>query len=677
MTLRLSVTLSMKWLNFTIIKLTCCLISGILIGIYYPIDCNAVLTSVGIGLVCWIVFYLFTDRKVKQPVLLGITTYMLMISVGVLVVTFHTHKNHKNHYSKVIDFSITQDVKIHVFKTLKPTKFHQKFLGKIIVADSNVTTGVVLINVDSTQTVDIDNVLYATIKPTEIKKPLNPHQFDYNAYMKRQQVYHQVYLNANNSLVITQKQSLFGKANDIRTRINKTLENHSISEKNLSIINALLLGQRQEVSKDTYKSFTSSGAVHILAISGLHIGLLLLMLSILFKPITYFKHGKIIVSITIVMLLWTYAFIVGLSASVVRAVTMFSLFTIALYSNRISNTYNTLVISAFLLLLWNPYYIFDIGFQMSYSAVFAIIWIKPSFDNLWQPKLYIGRKFWDVLSVTLSAQLGILPLSLFYFHQFPGLFFISNMVIIPLLGFLLGLGIITLIFAYFGWIPDLLFQLFNQCITWLLSFVEFISTHEDFVFSELPFNTWNLITSFLFIISVILFWKAQSFKRLMYVLLSIVCVQLAFIRNDWHSQSEEFIVFNQYKTTFIGQKLGRNFRFSAEQLKYNTSLDAYVVNEFITSVKRDSMKNVYKFKEKNILIVDQKEIYSTSFKSDIVVLTASPKVNLERLISVVSPELIVIDNNNYKSYVSRWKETCLQNQIPVHITNEKGAYLLQ
>ena len=492
------------------------------------------------------------------------------------------------------------------------------------MADSNVTTGVVLINVDSTQTVDIDNVLYATIKPTEIKKPLNPHQFDYNAYMKRQQVYHQVYLNAKNSLVITQKQSLFGKANDIRTRINKTLENHSISEKNLSIINALLLGQRQEVSKDTYKSFTSSGAVHILAISGLHIGLLLLMLSILFKPITYFKHGKIIVSITIVMLLWTYAFIVGLSASVVRAVTMFSLFTIALYSNRISNTYNTLVISAFLLLLWNPYYIFDIGFQMSYSAVFAIIWIKPSFDNLWQPKLYIGRKFWDVLSVTLSAQLGILPLSLFYFHQFPGLFFISNMVIIPLLGFLLGLGIITLIFAYFGWIPDLLFQLFNQCITWLLSFVEFISTHEDFVFSELPFNTWNLITSFLFIISVILFWKAQSFKRLMYVLLSIVCVQLAFIRNDWHSQSEEFIVFNQYKTTFIGQKLGRNFRFSAEQLKYNTSLDAYVVNEFITSVKRDSIKNVYKFKEKNILIVDQKEIYSTSFKSDIVVLTASP-----------------------------------------------------
>ena len=105
MTLRLAVTLCMKWLNFTIIKLTCCLIAGILVGIYYPIDCNVVLTIVGIGLVCWIVFYLFTDRKVKQPVILGITTYILMISVGVLVVTFHTHKNHKNHYSKVIDFS--------------------------------------------------------------------------------------------------------------------------------------------------------------------------------------------------------------------------------------------------------------------------------------------------------------------------------------------------------------------------------------------------------------------------------------------------------------------------------------------------------------------------------------------------------------------------------------------
>jgi competence protein ComEC len=677
MTLRLSVTLSMKWLDFTIIKLTCCLISGILIGIYYPIDCNAVLTSVGIGLVCWVVLFFFTDRKVKQPVLLGITTYILMISVGVFVVTFHTHKNHKNHYSKVIDFSIAQDIKMHVFKTLKSTKFHQKFLGKIIAVDSNVTTGVVLINIDSTQMIDIDDVLYVSVKLNEIQKPLNPHQFDYNAYMKRQQVYHQVYLNNQNSLVLSKYQTLYGRANDIRKQINTTLKSNSISKENLSVINALLLGQRQEVSKNTYKSFTSSGAVHILAISGLHIGLLLLILTVLFKPITYFKHGKIIVSITIVMLLWTYTFIVGMSASVVRAVTMFSLFTFAIYSNRITNTYNTLVISAFLLLLWNPYYIFDIGFQMSYSAVFAIIWIKPLFDNLWRPKFYISRKLWDVFSVTLSAQFGILPLSLFYFHQFPGLFFITNIVIIPLLGFLLGLGIITLIFAYLGWIPELLFQFFDQCISLLLNFVQLISTQEDFIFYELPFNTWNLITSFLFIISVILFWKAQSFKRLMYVLLSIVCVQLAFIRNEWHSQSEEFIVFNQYKTTFIGEKSGRQFRYSAENLKYTNSIDTYVVNEFIQSVERDSLKNVYKFKKKNILIVDNKGIYDTSFKPDIIVLTASPKVNLERLISVVNPELIVIDNNNYKSYVSRWEETCLQNKIPFHHTKEQGAFVLR
>ena len=677
MIVRLSVTLRMKWLNFIIIKLSCCLISGILIGVYYPVDIDVVLTVVALCMVNWIISFLLTDRKVKQSILLGVITYVLMIAVGVLTVTFHTHNNHKSHYSNTFDLTHRQDVKIHVFKTLKPTSFYKKYLGEVISVASHKTRGIVLINIDSTQVIDIDDVLYASVKLTEIPKPLNPHQFDYNAYMEKEQVCSQVYLNSQNSLILTGSPTLFGRANAIRKKINKTLKSYSISEENLSIVNALLLGQRQEVSKDTYKSFTTSGAVHILAISGLHIGLLLLLLSILFKPLTYFKHGKVVVSISIILLLWTYAFIVGMSASVVRAVTMFSLFSIAMYSNRITNTYNTLVISAFLLLLWNPYYIFDIGFQMSYTAVFAIIWIKPLFDNLWQPKFYVSRKLWDVFSVTLSAQFGILPLSLFYFHQFPGLFFISNMVIIPLLGFLLGLGILTLFFAYFGWIPKILFEVFDDCISWLLSFVQLISAQEDFIFRELSFNSWNLIASFLFIISAILLWKVLSFKRIVFVLLSIVCVQLSFLRNEWHSQSEEFIVFNQYKSTFIGEKSGRYFQYSSRNLNYTNSLDTYVVNEFIQSVKRDSLKNVYKFKDKHILIVDDNGIYNLSFKPDIIVLTASPKLNLERLISVVKPQLIVIDNNNYKSYVGRWKATCLQKRIPFHITNELGAFILK
>lgn len=667
----------MKLLNFTVIKLTCCLIIGILLGVHFPVDYTTVLKVVIVGLIIWVSLFFFTDRRIKQTIFLGVLTYVLMMFVGILVVLFHTDENHNKHYTNVTDLTLSRDVKIHVFKTLKPTRFLKKYLGELISIESHKTIGTVLVNIDSTQVIDIDDVLYASVKLTEIQTPLNPHQFDYNAYMKRQQVYHQVYVNSRNSLVLTTRKTLYGHANTIRKKINETLKTHAISEENLSIVNALLLGQRQEVSKETYRDFTSSGAVHILAISGLHIGLLLLLLSWVLKPLTYIKNGKVIVSISIIILLWMYAFVVGMSASVVRAVTMFSLFTISIYSNRLTNTYNTLVISAFLLLLCNPYYIFDIGFQMSYTAVFAIIWIKPQFDKIWQPQSFIGKKLWDVFTVTISAQCGILPLALFYFHQFPGLFFISNMVIIPLLGVLLGLGVITLIFAYFGWIPNLLFELFNQCISWLLSFVKFISAQENFMFSQLPFNQWNLISSLLLIISGVLLWKLWSYKRLVFALISVACVQITFITNRWQSETEEFIVFNDYKSTSIGIKKSRAFEYSIAKASSKQFLESYIVNEYITSVKKDTLRNVYQFHQNVILVVDDKGVYDTTFKPDIIVLTGSPKINLNRLIKVLKPKQIVIDNNNYNSYVNRWKETCLQNKVPFHHTREEGAYVLR
>lgn len=667
----------MKLLNFTIIKLTCCLIIGILLGVYYSVGYSIALIAIAIGLLSWFVTFLMTDKKVKQSVLLGIVTYVLMIIVGVLIITFHTHNNHKKHYTNMVELGSPQNMKIHVYKTLKQTKFYKKYLGEVIAVNSNKSTGIILINSDSTQTIDIDDVLYATIKLTDIQTSLNPHQFDYRAYMQRQQVYNQLFLDSKNSIVLKKKPSVYGKAQTVRKQINTTLVEHSVSEQNLSVINALLLGQRQEVSKATYKSFTTSGAVHILAISGLHIGLLLVLLNMVFKPVTYLKHGKLLASICIILLLWLYAFLVGLSPSVVRAVTMFSLFTVAIYSNRITNTYNTLVLSAFILLICDPYYLFDIGFQMSYAAVFAIIWIKPLFDRWWQPKNIITKRLWDVFSVTIAAQLGVLPLSLFYFHQFPGLFFISNMVIIPILGVLLGLGIVTLMFAYYGWVPGVLFHLFNECVSWLIKFVTFIATQEQFIFEQISFNTWNMITVYIMIVCGVLLWYSFSCKRVVFMLMSIVSVQLVFLSNKWVAQSDEFIVFNQYKATCIGVKYGQNFKYDSRNLNYMRHVETYMVNEFVKKSVQDSLKNVYVFNEQTILVIDEKAVYNTSFQPEVILLTASPKLNLERLISVLQPKQVVVDNTNYKSYVEKWKQTCMSHNVPFYVTNTQGAYVLK
>lgn len=667
----------MKLLNFLIIKLTICLLLGILFGYYSSINLEILIVLTVSCVLLFGVIFFKTHRTIIQSSLFGVCTCVLMFLIGALTLQFHTAINHQWHYSKLSKLNGTQNLKFHVFKKLKSSKYHQKYLGEVLTINSEDTKGVVLINADTTQVIAIDTVLYASVEVQTLSKPKNPHQFDYNLYMKHKSVYHQVFLNNKNTLVLPSEKSLYGVANRIRQRINVTLKEYNVSKDNLSILNALFLGQRQDISKETYKSFTSSGAIHILAISGLHIGLLLLLLQFCFKPLIYFKHGKLAVSIIIILLLWTYAFIVGMSASVIRAVTMFSLVTIAIYSDRITNTYNTLVISAFFLLLFHPFYVFDIGFQMSYAAVFAIVGIKPQFDKLWQPKFYITRKFWDVFSVTIAAQLGVLPLSLFYFHQFPGLFFISNLVIIPLLGFLLGIGIVALVFAYFGWIPQMLFDVFNNAISLLLSFVEQISSKEDFLWRQISFNELNLISSYVFIIGLVLFWKSYTYKRLVFFLSSILCIQVSLLANKWHYQKKSFIVFNQYKTTLIAHRNGREFNFMSNSKDEHLSVETYITNEFITSPHKDSLRNVLIFNNKKILVVDEKAIYNTSFKPNIVVLTASPKINLNRLIKVLKPKQIVVDNNNYKSYMERWEKTCLAEDVSFYNIKTNGAFVLK
>jgi len=667
----------MKLLNFLIIKLTICLTTGILIGYYFLISWKNVLGAICIGLVLLCVTYFLAINKIKQKVYLAVFTYGITVGIGMLLIGFHTQQNQLSHYSGRLSTDGNVRIEFSIYKQLKPNSFYNKYLAKVVSVNSKKATGVLLVNVDTTIQLRIDDVLYVNTALQEIKKPLNPHQFDFKDYMYKKQVYHQVFLNSNNSLKLKHQSSFYGIAAVIRNRINNTLVECSVSKENLSVINALLLGQRQDISKETYKSFTKSGAIHILAISGLHIGLLMLLLGLLFKPLSYFKPGDKLIPILIIILLWGYAFITGMSASVMRAVTMFSLVTVAMYSNRVTNTYNTLVISAFLLLLFNPFYIFDIGFQLSYSAVFAIVWIKPLFDKVWTPKYYITKKLWDVFAVTLSAQFGILPLSLFYFHQFPGLFFISNMVIIPLLGILLAVGILTLVLAYFGWIPSLLFEMFDWSISLLVSFVQFISTKEGFVFTKISFNSLNLISCYVLIISLVLLWKSYSYKRLLFVFSGLICIQLVFLFNKWRSQTEEFVIFNQYKTTLLTHKKGNTLNYASKNLTYLQSLDNYIVNEYINTAKHDSLMNVYEFKDQKILIIDSEEVYRSTFKPDIILLTASPKINLTRLITILNPKQIVVDNNNYKSYVARWKATCLKNDVPFHSVREDGAFILK
>src|SRR5690606_24095560 len=250
------------------------------------------------------------------------------------------------------------------------------------------------------------------------------------------------------------------------------------------IINALLLGQRQDIPEEVYNNYTSAGAIHILAVSGLHVGIILLLINFILNPLENLKNGQFIKLILILLLLWSFAIIAGLSASVVRAVTMFSFVAYAMHIKRATNIYNILAISMFFLLLFKPSFLFDVGFQLSYIAVFAIVWIQPVLYKWWTPKLRPVNNLWQLFTVTIAAQIGVIPLSLYYFHQFPGLFFVSNLVIIPFLGIILGLGLLVIILALLNILPDLIADFYGSMISTMNNFIGWIARQEDFLFRD-------------------------------------------------------------------------------------------------------------------------------------------------------------------------------------------------
>ncbi len=500
-----------KILRFIPIQLTFFLVLGILFGFYNAIQINY-LTIILIGLLIVLALSYWQSNKSFSPNLFfNILTYLLSFFLGISTVVMHNDLNNKHHYSYFI--TDENSTVLVVDKVLKSSNYHNKYEASVLEINNILAKGKVLLNIqkDSLLRLNVDDKLYLKSDFKEVNSPKNPYYFDYKKYLERQQIYHQLFIFNTDFLSLPKRGSSFkGLAAKFRNKINKVLIKNGFKDDELGVINALLLGQRQDISPELLESYAGAGAVHILAVSGLHVGIILLILNFLFTPLERLKNGKFIKLIIVVFLLWVFAFIAGMSASVVRAVTMFTAVAIGIQVNRPTNVYNTLVISMFFLLLLKPSFLFEVGFQLSYLAVFFIVWMQPLLYNLWIPKWKISDFFWKLLTVSIAAQFGVIPLSLYYFHQFPSLFFISNLVIIPVLGLILIGGIIIIALALLDILPVFLAKIYYYLIHAMNRIVDWVAQQEYFLFKNISFS-W-LTGSYILYFDCFydsLFWKKE------------------------------------------------------------------------------------------------------------------------------------------------------------------------
>lgn len=675
----------MKIFRFSIIKLAFCLIIGIIIskyldlGIFISLIASVVLTSITVLL------YFLCKKNNSLVTVFGISTLLSFIAIGIFVTNVNEDLRKHSHFSSVLSETTSkQNITFRIRELLKPNAFNQRYYVDILQIENTVVTGKALLNIkkDSLNTIlPIDAVYFSKAKLNALQTPLNPDQFNYKNYLAKQQVYFQLYETHQTLLQLDhQTRTVFGFAAKFRNLINSKLKPYNYTEDQLSIINALLLGQRQHITKLVYDNYTNAGAIHILAVSGLHVGIILLILNFIFKPLERLKKGLLIKTSIILILLWIYALIAGGSASIIRATTMFSIVAIGMNLKRPTNIYNTLAISVFILLLVKPNFLFDVGFQLSYAAVIAIVSFQPILERLWSPKYLLSKKLWQTLTVTVAAQFGIIPISLYYFHQFPSLFWLSNLVVIPFLGIILGFGILIIVLSLFGMPKTIVSDSFGLVIDWMNHFFGWISNQENFLITDIPFTITQVIVSYLIILCAYKMFQLKNHRWVALTLLSVIMLQVTYSYNFYSTKGDTLIVFHKGRNTLLGQKHNNTLAVfsNLKSAENNSIIKSYAVKNNIKTIPSQPLQAIYKLKNKHLLIVDSLGVYNLKgLKVDFVLLTQSPKVNLDRLIDSLKPKVIIADGNNYKSYVKQWSNTCKKQKLPFYHTGKTGAYIIK
>ncbi|WP_433779888.1 ComEC/Rec2 family competence protein [Flavobacterium anhuiense] len=676
----------MKVLDFPLVKITLAFILGIIASYYLHFSISIIAFWVSVSFIAFCGAFIWNLKHNKKSILFGNTCYVLSFFIGALTLLCHTQSLQKSNYTHCkIAFKNPEFITLILREKLKSNDYSDRYIGLVKTISGKVYSGKIIVNV---QKDSIRNPLIVgnSIKIQTIlkqnKPSKNPNQFDYSKYLADKQIYAQIYCQKKEILVSkTVQKDIWYYCAKLHSRIISNLEKSKFNTAEMNVALALILGQQQEISQDIIQDYQYSGATHILSVSGLHVGFIMLFITFILKPIPNTRKGSFLKLASIVISLAGFAIISGLSPSVLRSVVMFSFVAIGSHLRRNGNIYHTLLVSILLILIFEPYFLFDVGFQLSYIALFFILWLHPILKNIYKPKHKIIIYIWEALTVSFAAQIGTLPLCLYYFHQFPGLFFVTNIIILPILSFIMIAGIVVMIIAIFTSPPLFMIMIFEKSIYLLNFMIHAVASVDSFVIRDISFNLYHLWAFSFFIICTVVWIKKPSFNKLTLVLVSIISIQLAFIFTKAETETEEeLIVYNEKNNTLISERLGRNIvLYSRDTIDKNMNkrnINSYLVGNSITLSKIKEIKNVLYFKNTKVLIIDSTKTFSEKIQPDILIITQTSRINLDRLLLHIHPKIVIADGSNSNSIQKYWRNSCLKKNIPFHSTKEKGYYQL-
>ena len=531
-------------------------------------------------------------------------------------------------------------------------------------------------------------------KLQRIKNSGNPGAFNYERYAAFQQIYHNVFLKEKDWIMLPDKsihpirQFLFNARENILSLLRKNMDS---SKDELGIAQALLIGYTNDLDKDLVQAYSNTGVVHIIAISGMHLGLIYLLLVSLFKKIPGIKKSRLLQAVLVLCCLWLFSLLTGASASVLRAAVMFTFITIGSSFNKQASIYNSLAASAFVLLCYNPYFLWDVGFQLSYLAVVSIIVFQVPVYNCWDLKNKWANQIWKLAAISVAAQILTFPICIYYFHQFPNFFLLTNLVAVPLSSIILYTEIGLIAFSSISLVGAVL----GKTVSWLVWAMNKIVLYIN----AFPFAVWDgiaaTVLSTWLLYAVVIGTCAWLMKRSLILFQFTLCALLLFVmtvayRNWQITNQQKLIVYNVPQHRAIDFVQGNDYKFLGDSMLLQ---DGMLQNFHLKPARimlqltdtTSPLANFYRqqsffqFSNKRILLIDQPFLLKPSpLKTvlDIIIISKNPSLRIAQLASVFNCSQYVFDASNSLWKIDKWQKECEELHLRSYSVQEKGPFVL-
>jgi competence protein ComEC len=642
--------------------------------------------------------FLTSFRKFYWNWLRGIMFLLFFAFIGMLITWQQNIQNSKEWYGKI--YSPGDYVLVTINEPLVEKTNSYKALATVyeinkkehwLVAKGNL---LVYFKKDSAKpTLQYGSFIVFKKDIQAIQNSGNPAAFNYNRYCLFQNITGQVFLSNKDYETLSLKningfqQLLY----NIRSWALNVLRQNIHSQKDLGIAEALLIGYRNDLDKELVQAYSNTGVVHIIAISGLHIGIIYSSLLMFFSLFRSSKAKRIIEPIFILAIIWLFTLVAGAAPSVLRSAVMFTCIVIGKFLNKNGNIYNTLAASAFILLIINPFYLWDVGFQLSYAAVIGIVLFFKPISNLFYFKNLLLCKIWQLSAVSLAAQIFTLPLVIYHFHQIPLLFLFSNLVAVPVSGIILFEELVLFCFSWWHAAASFIGNITALSVKAMNNFIEHIDA--------IPFSVWNglhvsIVQLLLMFIAVILFSIWLLNRNTKVLVPGLACIALFFVIHDTdlihHKRQQKMIVYNVQGKSAVDLISGPSCVYAGDSV----ALTDAVISNF--SIKSSRTKDrvytndntllpcinnyIIKADTLKILMLDDVNLTASTknkIKLDVLILSQNFKQSPKELNNLFDCNYIVADASvpSWKSV--KWKKDFEQLHLRFYSVAQQGAFTLK